>query len=130
MINKAVLVGRVGGEPESKYTPQGSHVISFSVATNKKWKDQSGQQHESTEWHNVVAWNKIADIIQKYVHKGDLVYVEGSLETQSWEKEGTKFYKTQVNCQELKMLGGKKENAKPHVPQHANNSFVSDEVPF
>lgn len=105
MLNKAQVIGRVGGDPEIKYLPSGDAVANFSVATTEKWKDKnSGEQQERTEWHRVNAFGKLAEIIGEYVTKGMLIYVEGRLTTREWEKDGQKHYSTEIKCDNMKML--------------------------
>ncbi len=104
-INKVILVGNLGRDPETRYLPSGDPVTSFSIATSEGWRDkQSGQTQERTEWHNIVCFNRLAEIASEYLRKGSKVYVEGSLRTQSWEKDGQKHYKTEIVGRELQML--------------------------
>src|SRR4029077_4331181 len=105
--NKAILLGRLGKDPEVKYTEAGRAVARFSVATDETWKDQAGEKQQRTEWHNVVAWRKLADICGQYLTKGKQVYIEGKLQSRSWEKDGTKHTITEVVADQLVMLGGK-----------------------
>lgn len=106
-INKAIIVGRMGKDPEISYLPDGTAVCRFSVATSKEWKDkQTGEKREKTEWHNVVAWKKLAEICAKYLAKGKQVYIEGELQTRSWEKDGVKHYMTEIVASDMQMLGG------------------------
>ena len=108
-MSKTILVGRLGGDPEVKYTGGGTAVANFSVATSEKWTDkQSGQKQEKTEWHKIVIWGKLAEICGEYLKKGALVYLEGRNETEKWtDKEGIERYTTKVICHEMKMLGSK-----------------------
>lgn len=108
MINKVTLVGRVGKDPEQHQLETGI-VVNFSLATSERWKDKSGEKQESTEWHNCKAFGSLAEIITKYVKKGDLLYIEGKIKTRSWEKDGTKHYATDIVCNTVKMLSGKSE---------------------
>ena len=110
-INKVIVLGRVGKDPEMKYMTNGEAVVNFSIATSETWKDKQGEKKEKTEWHNCVAYRKLAEIIGEYVKKGSLIYVEGKLQTSSWEKEGVKHYKTEINVNEMQMLGGKSEGS-------------------
>lgn len=124
-INKVILVGRLGKDPESK-TTKSSTVTNFSVATSESWL-KDGQKQEKTEWHKVVAWGKLADIAAKYLQKGSLVYVEGKLETTSYEdKDGNKKYTTQVRMTELKMLGGKSGGPSSSETSSAADMDMSD----
>ena len=109
MVNKVILVGRLGGDPDIRYVPSGSAVATVSLATSEKWKDrETGEKVERTEWHRLVFWNKLAEIVGEYLTKGSLIYVEGSLHTRSWETDdGVKKYATDVKVREMKMLGSK-----------------------
>jgi single-strand DNA-binding protein len=89
-VNKVILLGRLGKDPEVKYTQDGTAVARFSIATDDTWKDQSGEKQQRTEWHNVVAWRKLAEICGQYLTKGKQVYIEGKLQDRSWEKDGAK----------------------------------------
>jgi len=107
MINKAILVGRLGKDPEVRYTPDGAMVTSFSLATDEQWKDKSGEKVQKTEWHNIVTFGKLAEICEKYLAKGSLVYLEGKLRTESWDKDGQTHYATKIIVRDMKMLGSK-----------------------
>ena len=107
-INKVILIGNLGRDPETRYTQGGSAVTNFSVATSEAWKDrQSGEQQDRTEWHNVVCFARLAEIAGEYLRKGSKVYIEGSLRTSNWEKDGQKHYRTEVMARELQMLDGR-----------------------
>ena len=109
-VNKVVLVGHLGANPESRYTKAGRPVASLSVATNEVWKQQNGNSAEHTEWHSVVAWDKLAEFAQQYLYKGQLVSVEGRIHTRSWEsKEGQKGKTTEIICSNIVPLEWKKE---------------------
>ena len=96
-LNKVMLIGRLGRDPEIRYTNSGSAVANFSVATTETWKDKQGQRQERTEWHNIVAWGRLADFSQNYLKKGKLIYVEGRLQTRDWtDKDNVKHYKTET----------------------------------
>tara|TARA_B100000029_G_C17336869_1_gene873817 strand:- start:193 stop:546 length:354 start_codon:yes stop_codon:yes gene_type:complete len=96
-LNKVIIVGHLGANPEGRYTPSGRPVSNFSIATNEVWKKQSGSQEEHTEWHSVVVWDKLADFVQEYLYKGQLVSVEGRLHSRRWEdKEGRKNKVTEI----------------------------------
>ena len=104
-VNKVILVGNLGNDPDVRYTNSGSQVTQISVATSERWKDkQSGEQREKTEWHRVVFWNRLAEIASEYLHKGSKVYIEGKLETQKWDRDGQTHYTTQIVARELQML--------------------------
>jgi single-strand DNA-binding protein len=106
-LNKVQIIGRLTRDPEVRTTPNGAQVASFSVATSFNWTDQSGQKKEQTEFHNVVAWRKLAEIIGQYVKKGSQIYIEGRLQTRSWDdqKTGTKKYRTEIVADSMIMLG-------------------------
>jgi single-strand DNA-binding protein len=112
-VNKVILLGRLGKDPEVKYTPSGTAVAKFSLATSDRFKDKDGNWQDRTEWHNLTAWARTAEIVGEYLKKGSQVYVEGSLRTHSWDDKqtGQKKYMTEVNINELVMLGGKSDGA-------------------
>lgn len=104
-INKVILIGNLGRDPETRYAQGGSPVTSFSVATSENWRDRvSGEQQERTEWHNIVCFGRLAEIAGEYLRKGSKVYIEGSLRTSSWEQDGQKRYKTDIVAREMQML--------------------------
>ena len=105
-LNKVMLIGHLGKDPELKYTPSGVAVATFSIATSEQWKDQDGNQQEKTEWHNIVAWRKLAEIVGEYLKKGKKVYIEGKLQTRTYEKDGVKRYVTEIVADQLIMLDG------------------------
>jgi len=107
-VNKVILIGNLGADPELRYTPSGTAVCNFRIATNESYKDREGNQVEKTEWHNVVAWERLAEICGEYLKKGRPVYVEGSLQTRQWEdQDGNTRYTTEVKAREMQMLGGR-----------------------
>jgi single-strand DNA-binding protein len=107
-VNKVILVGRLGKEPEVRNLDNGATVANFTMATSESYKDRTtGEKKEVTEWHNIVLWRGLAEIAQKYLHKGDLVFVEGKLRTRSWEKDGVTRYTTEVVADNMTMLGSK-----------------------
>src|SRR5687768_809122 len=107
-VNKVILVGRLGKEPEVRNLDNGAVVANFSVATSETYKDRTtGEKKEATEWHNIVLWRGLAEVSQKYLHKGDLVYIEGKLRTRSWEKEGVTRYTTEIVADNMTMLGSR-----------------------
>jgi single-strand DNA-binding protein len=108
-INKVILVGNIGKDPETRYMPNGKAVTNFSVATSEGWTDkQTGDKQERTEWHNVVLFEKLAEIAAEYLHKGSQVYIEGSLRTRKWQdKEGKDRYTTEIVGRDMQMLGGR-----------------------
>lgn len=107
-VNKAILVGRLGQDPELRYTPSGAPVCNFSVATSESWVDKAGQKQEKTEWHRIVVWGKLAELCNQYLTKGRQAYIEGSLQTRSWEdsNSGQKKYTTEINARTVQFLGG------------------------
>ncbi len=139
-VNKVILIGNLGKDPEIRTTPQGTALARFSVATTSTWKDSSGARQERTEWHDVVAWEKLAQICGEYLHKGKMVYVEGSLQTRNWEDQnGQKRYKTEIKANNVVMLSprdparGVKEAATvapQESSQVAETPVYDDDVPF
>jgi len=107
-VNKVILVGNLGKDPELKYTPQGTAVAKFSLATTERYKDKAGEWQDRTEWHNIVAWARTAEVAGEYLKKGRTVYIEGSIRTNSWDdkESGQKKYRTEIIVNELIMLGG------------------------
>ncbi len=108
-VNKVILVGNLGKDPEVKYTPQGTAIARFSLATNERYKDKQGEWQDRTEWHNIVAWQRLAEIVGEYVKKGSKIYIEGRLTTNSWEdqKTGEKKYRTEIVANDLVLLSGR-----------------------
>ena len=108
MINKAIIVGNLGRDPEVSYTPSGTAVAKFSIATSEKWKDKNtGEMQERTEWHRITAFGRLGEICGEYLSKGRQVYIEGRIQTTSWEKDGITRYSTEIIAFEMKMLGTK-----------------------
>lgn len=107
-VNKVILVGRLGKDPEVRNLENGAVVANFTMATSESYKDKTtGEKKEVTEWHNIVLWRGLAEISQKYLHKGDQVYIEGKLKTRSWEKEGVTRYTTEIVADNMTMLGSR-----------------------
>jgi single-strand DNA-binding protein len=152
-VNKVILIGNLGKDPEVKYTPQGTPVAKITLATNERFKDKSGNWQDRTEWHNVVLWQRLAEIAGEYLKKGNKVYIEGRLQTHSWDDKQTnqKKYMTEVIANELVLLGGRGEaggggeaqggsargaanhfdQSAPPEPEHAGASPITDEdIPF
>ena len=149
-VNKVILVGRLGADPELKNTPSGASVCNFSIATTESWNDKNGGgRQEKTEWHRVVAWNKLADLCGQYLAKGRQVYLEGRIQTRSWDdKEGNKRYTTEIMAQTIQFLGSKNDISKideqesgqnfssnkstrdAGAPLNEEESFASDDIPF
>jgi len=110
-VNKVILIGRLGKDPELKYTPSGAPVAKFSLATDEVFKDRSGEQQKHTEWHNIVAWNKLAEICSEYLTKGKQVYVEGSIRSRQWQDQsGNKRTAYEIVARQLTMLGSRAES--------------------
>ena len=139
-VNKVILIGNLGAKPEVRYTTSGDAVGNISVATSEKWTDKNGEQVERTEWHRVIVYRKLAEVAEKYLHKGSKVYVEGTLRTRKWkDKEGVERYQTEIICQEIQMLDSKSTNgqgttkaadATASLPPASSSSIVDDDIPF
>jgi single-strand DNA-binding protein len=138
-VNKVILIGNLGRDPEIRYTANGTPVANFTMATTDRWTDASGERKERTEWHRVVVWSKQAEIVSEYLRKGRQVYVEGSLQTREWtDREGNKRTTTEIRAQRVQMLGGRPEEREPaeapaeRVSQVAEpeSSYDEDDVPF
>lgn len=131
-VNKVIILGRLGKDPEVRVLDMGKKVASFTLATSEVYKDKNGDKVEQVEWHNVVFWGSIVDVIEKYIKKGSQLYVEGKLKTRSYEdKEGVKKYVTEIMGNNLTMLGG---GSKPETPEAVNavasEQEVDDDLPF
>ncbi len=141
-VNKVILVGRLGKDPEVRNLENGATVANFTMATSESYKDKTtGDKKEITEWHNIVLWRGLAEIAAKYLHKGDMVYIEGKLRTRSWEKEGVTRYTTEIIGDNMTMLstkpsGGGNPEYRPSTPQPANSNQdyrpepTTDDLPF
>lgn len=138
MINKAILVGRLGKDPEVRYTPDGMMVTTFTMATDEQRKDKNGEKVQKTEWHRIVTFGKLAEICGRYLVKGKLVYLEGRLQTRNWEdKEGNKRSTTEIIASNMQMLDSKGQKVvdasqdEPPLPQPvAEGPMPDDDVPF
>ncbi|HEY0906962.1 MAG TPA: single-stranded DNA-binding protein [Methylophilus sp.] len=108
-VNKVILMGNLGRDPEVRYMPNGEAVANFSIATTENWKDKSGVRQEKTEWHNVVMYRRLAEIAGEYLKKGRPVYIEGRLQTRKWEKDGVTRYSTEIIADQMQMLGTGRE---------------------
>ena len=109
-VNKVILIGNLGADPELRYTPSGRAVVNFNLATSRTWNNRDGEKQEETEWHRIVAWDKLAEICGEYLKKGAQTYVEGRLQTRSWEdKNGLKRYTTETVASEMRMLGSRQD---------------------
>jgi len=139
-VNKVILVGNLGKDPEVRHLENGATVANFPIATTESYKDRNGNRQEQTEWHNIVLWRGLADIAEKYLRKGNQVYIEGKLRSRSWEdKEGNTRYITEVIGDNLTMLGGRNEQNESAAPKSSQpapstaDSFQEDEdddLPF
>jgi single-strand DNA-binding protein len=141
-VNKVIIVGNLGKDPDMQYLPSGDPVANFSVATTEKYKDKSGEMQEVTEWHRVSFFGKTAEVCGQYLKKGSAVYVEGSLRTRKWQdKEGIERYTTEIRGDRMQMLGGRSDGGAPandEQPRQANRKptstgamdFPDDDVPF
>jgi len=130
--NLVILIGRLGQDPELKYTQSGTPVCTFSVATSDKWKDKNtGEWQEKTEWHNIVAWKETGERCAEYLHKGSQVYIEGKLQTDKFESEGVTKYYTKINAMSVQFLDPKREESRQSdrvVPPM--DSILDDDIPF
>ena len=143
-LNKALLIGHLGKDPEIRYTADGSPVANFSLATNEVWTDKNGTRQERTEWHNIVAWTKLAELAKRYLTKGRQVYVEGRIRTREWDdREGNKRRTTEIVASTLVLLGSRGEGqevaapvaavqrtAGEGEPVHADAGITDDDIPF
>lgn len=136
-VNKVILIGNLGNDPESRAMPNGNAVCNFSVATSETWKDKNtGEQKEKSEWHRCVLFGKLGEIAAQYLKKGSKVYLEGKLQTRSWEQDGQKRYSTEIVCNEMQMLDSRSETGStqgqaPQQSQQQTSSFDDlEEPPF
>ena len=132
-VNKAILVGNLGRDPELRRTQSGSSVASFSLATTERWSDKSGERKDRTEWHNIVAWGKLADLANQYLKKGRSVYIEGRITNRSWDdKDGNKRYKTEIVANQIQFLGSPGDTSSSSAPasEPAGEAFESSDSVF
>lgn len=140
-VNKVILVGHVGKDPEVRYSQSGTPVANFSLATNERFKDRNDEWQERTEWHNIVAWQRLAEIVGEFVFKGSKLYVEGKIQTSSWEdrQSGERKYRTEIVARDLLLLGPRENGSDQHPaynehqdqPPHTESGGVTDEgIPF
>lgn len=131
-INKVILVGNLGQDPETKYLPSGSAVTNLRIATNESWKDKdTGEKKEKTEWHSVSMFGKLAEIAGQYLRKGSQVYIEGKLQTRKWQdKNGNDRYTTEIVANEMQMLGGKGGQPAHEPPAQPGPDDFNSEIPF
>ena len=129
-VNKAVILGNVGNDPELRFMSNGKAVANFTVATSEQWKDQQGQKQERTEWHRMVAYDKLAEIIGQYVKKGSKLYLEGKLQTREWtDQQGQKKYTTEIIVSEMQMLDGKPQGGQPSQGQQQQQQPQRQQAP-
>lgn len=148
-INKALILGNLGADPEVRYTQTNTAIANFNVATTERYRDSNGEMKETTEWHRIVAWGRLAEIAQQYLHKGSPVFIEGSIQTRQWEdKDGQKRYTTEIKALTLQLLGSKsseaatedraqapgagaaKASSKPSVVVNDAFNDMDDDLPF
>jgi len=143
-INKVIIVGNLGGDPETRYMPSGSAVTNLTVATNESWKDkQTGEQKDRTEWHKVAMFNRLAEVAAEYLRKGSQVYIEGKLRTRKWQdKNGQDRWTTEIIADEMQMLGGRgggggsapmnssSDSAPSSAPPQPGPDDFDDDIPF
>jgi len=135
MINKAILIGRLGKDPEVRYTPDGTMVTNFNLATDEQWKDKNGEKVQKTEWHRIVTFGKLAEICGNYLVKGKLVFIEGRIQTRSWEdKDGVKRFTTEIVASDMKMLDskgqGRADDMVPNAASAQHGGTPMEDVPF
>ena len=132
-VNKVILLGRLGKDPELKYVPSGAPVANFSIATDEVWIDRNNEKQKRTEWHRIVAWGKLAEFCGEYLSKGRLLYVEGRLRSRTWEdRNGNQRTTTEVNATDIVLLGRRPEEAQPEAqPEAPEEKEITDEdIPF
>jgi single-strand DNA-binding protein len=135
-INKVILIGNLGSDPEVRYTPSGKAVANFRIATTEQWTNKEGGKEERTEWHRIVAWGRLGEICGEYLHKGKQVYIEGKLQTRSWEdRDGNKRFTTEVLAQTMQMLGpagkeGRVGSPDERYPVEEPITVPEDDIPF
>jgi single-strand DNA-binding protein len=150
-VNKVILIGNLGKDPELRYTPNGQPVASFSLATTERWNDKNNQKQEKTEWHNIVVWGKLAELTNQYLKKGRSAYIEGRITTRSWDdRDGNKKYRTEIVATQIQFLGGNQgggdasapaeptqasdtqfdQSSGPEQNTAAQNTVVNDDLPF
>ena len=128
-INKVILIGNLGNDPDYRQTSNGTQVTRCSLATNRVWTNESGEKQQRTEWHRVVFFRRLAEIASQYLKKGMLIYVEGSLRTNEWEKDGVKRYTTEVIVENMQMLGSRTMQDSPYEPSDPEPKETKDNVP-
>ena len=127
-LNKVFLIGRLGKDPELRKIPSGQSVLNITLASSEEYKDKAGNKQERTEWHRVVLWERLADIVCQYCHKGSQIFVEGSLQTREWkDKEGNRRFTTEIVGKNVQLLDPKKESRRN---QSGNDDYAEDDIPF
>ena len=130
-LNKVMLIGNLGRDPEMRYTPSGRPVTTFTLATTRSWKSSEGEQHSETEWFSIVAWGNLAEICKQYLLKGQQIYIEGRLQTRRWDdNEGIKHVNVEIVANEMMMLGDRKEGNLAHSSDTGNSEETGEEFPF
>lgn len=133
-VNRAILIGNLGKDPDVKYLPDGTATANFSIATSEQWKDKNGEKQERTEWHRIVCWRRLAEICGEYLHKGSQVFIEGKLQTRHWEDQsGVTRYATEVVAYAMQMLGGprgSREDNDANSPSSSAKIIEEDDIPF
>ncbi len=147
-VNKAILIGNLGKDPELRYTPGGQAVATFTLATTERWNDKNGQRQDRTEWHNIVVWGKLAELVNQYLKKGRSAYVEGRITTRSWDdRDGVKKYRTEIVANQVQFLGSGNSSANdigpsvmdqnipgfdmaPVEPNNSSSAVVDEDLPF
>lgn len=144
MVNKAILVGRLGRDPEVRHTTSGTPVANFSLATDESWTDKNGERQRRTEWHQIVVWSRLAEICERYLRKGRLVFIEGQIQTREWEdRDGNRRRTTEIVARNMQMLGsrsdemgmgsgGQRPAARPSQPSQRSQDveITDDDIPF
>ncbi len=127
-VNKAILIGNLGSDPELRYTASGTAVASFNIATTERYKDKNGEKQERTEWHTIVCWARLGELANEYLKKGRSVYIEGRIQTRNYEdKDGIKRYKTEIVCQQMQFLGGRGQGEQQSAPGGGSSSSAPSE---
>jgi len=133
-VNKVILVGNLGKDPELRYTPSGQAVATFSLATSRKWKDKEGQMQDQTDWHNIVTWGRQAEIAKEYLKKGSPIFIEGRIQYRTYnDRDGNKRYITEIVAQSLQMLGRKGTEAAPEAAEEVDVETppaADEDIPF
>jgi len=127
-LNKVTLIGHVGKDPEVRYLDKDTAVANFTLATTEKYRDKNNELQSATEWHNIVAWRGLAKTIEKFVKKGDPLYIEGKIKAKSWDDNGTKKYMTEILADTMIMLGSKKEGSEQSAPSN-NGTYTASKAP-